>query len=419
MEAIECDLSWELYFEQEVAKHKVLDAPLIEAIRSDLLAKDKRLKPPLWADDARHQSHMVEEARAEIVGALKMTQQRLRLQHYDEWRNGLMSNVVTAATTDSVAIYDELDDLLEELVAGDDDTSASNGTSAGNGSETGNSEPVLSCSGKMIADSNSVGLFDLASYAFPDTEHLQADLVSLSNAELRSRLDHLLHQRGLDGKLICYLDIRDECCAIGEVMNRRGIQPPKLRPQRSLPMLPKGQKYDVPDTVMSRDRQVLDLHWLHCRGKRDRIEHKAYGDLFTGDEFDFDLAVQFACKGWSLASKTVKVLDLIDFEQMQMAFFRMKHIDDAWKNGFSSMNTTISKRLREYVVKEPEFAMHIEGLKRLWLAEKMVAVADLDGEKIIGLVYGWLMNEEPLTKGTMNAKLKRMRRRTTPKSRRS
>lgn len=50
---------------------------------------------------------------------------------------------------------------------------------------------------------------------------------------------------------------------------------------------------------------------------------------------------------------------------------------------------------------------------------RMVAVADLKGEKIIGQVYGWLMNEEPLAKGTLNAKLKRMRRRTAPKSRRS
>lgn len=411
-------IEWSEHFDQEVAKHPELDELLVESIRADLQAKEKQLKSHFRLDDRQRQSQMVAEVRSVVNGALQSARQRLRLQRYDEWRYGLRLSRAAVVAGDSDAIYDELDDLLLD-VQQDSDTSGDGVVSTVSDSAFSNQGTVSVELDGEPADTCSLGQPVLVNYEFPDTEHLQAKFALLSNAELRVQIEFMLNQRGSDGQLVPYLQIRDECCAIGEVMNRRGIQPPKLRPQRSLPMLPKGQKYDVPDTVMSRDRQVLDLHWLHCRGKRDRIEHKAYGDLFTGDEFDFDLAVQFACKGWSLASKTVKVLDLIDFEQMQMAFFRMKHIDDAWKNGLSSMNTTISKRLREYVVKEPDFAVHIEGLKRLWLAEKMVVAAGLCGEKIIGQVYGWLMNEEPLAKGTLNSKLKRMRRRTAPKSRRS
>lgn len=413
------DIDWREYFDQEVAKYPEIDGHLVEIVRAELHAQMLGSQFPGRKSDTSHQPEMFAGVRQAIADALKTSYQRLRLQRYDEINLGLKRDASSIVVPGSGALYDELDDLLD-----DDEADIRVAIDPTNPAQPcpertcSNTVPLPDCD--LAADVEAHATGDLvAAYTFPDSEHLQTELALKSNAELRGQLELLLNQRGSDGQLISYLEIREECCAIGEVMNHRGVTPPKLRLQRSLPKLPKDQKYDLPDTFMSRDRQVLDLHWLHCRGKRDQLEHKAYVDLFAEDDFDFDRASNFAAKGWNLASKTIKVLDLMDFEQMQMAFFRMKHIDDAWKNGFLSMNTTISKRLRKYVVKEPEFAVHIEGLKRLWLAEKMVAVADLNGEKIIGQVYGWLMNEEPLAKGTLNAKLKRMRRRTAPKSRRS
>lgn len=412
------DIAWVAYFEQQVARHPELDELMIEAIRAELQAIDSKTKPPCWQDDRQHQAQMVQEAQRAIVDGVKTARQRLRLQRYDEYCMGLALPMSSSPVRDSTDFDDELDDLLRDI-------DASDGTDPINSLPVTETTEITASVASPIStdhsgnDQRATESFDLQRYSFPETEDLQIEYRQLSNADLRARLEQLLCRRDSDGRLISYLEIRDECCAIGEVMNCRGIQPPRCRPLRSLPKLPAGGKYSAVETVMARDRQVLDLHWLHCNGKRDRLGHKAFADLFAGDDFDFDLASVFASKGWNLASKTVKVLNLLDFEQVQMAYFRMKHIDDAWRNAETSMNTTVAKRLREWAIKEPGFAVHTEGLKQLWLAERMAAVVGITGQKIIGQIYGWLMNEEPLAKATLSAKLKRMKRRTAPRSGRS
>lgn len=411
------EIAWVEYFEQQVANHPELNGNLIEAIRAELQAIDNKKKPPLWQDDRPHQALMVQEAQRAIAKGLATARQRLRLQRYDEFCLGSAPRFESSPVREAAEFNDELDDLLLDLCSGDA-TDPANSQSEAEATEITVAVVSTVSNEHSGNDRPATEGFDLQNYYFPHTEDLQTEYQRLSNVDLRVRLDQLLSQRDSNGRLISYMEIRNECCAIGEVMNHRRIQPPKLRPQRCLPKLPKGEKYSTVDTVMARDRQVLDLHWLHCNGKRDRLGHKAFADLFEGDDFDFDLAGVFACKGWSMASKTVKALDLDDFEQIQMAYFRMKHIDDAWRNAENSMNTTIAKRLRKATFKEPDFAQHIEGLKQLWLAEKMSQTAGIAGQKIIGQIYGWLMNEEPLSKATLHAKLKRMRRRTAPESRR-
>lgn len=370
------NIEWAEYFDQQVAKHQELDGLLIDAIRAELLVIDSKKRPPLWRDDRQHQAKMIQEAQHVIAKALATARQQLRLKHYDEYCLGLTPRRVSSSVREAGDFNDELDDLLLDIDAGDETDSACS-TSETEVSNMSGLEATPVSANHSDSEQSSADDLNLQNYAFPDTEEFQTKYRLLSSGDLRAELDRLLNQRNAGGQLISYLEIRNECCAIGEVMNCRGMQPPKLRPQRSLPKLSEGKKYDLAETVMARDRQVLDLHWLHCNGKRDRLGHKAFADLFEGDDFNFDLAGVFACKGWSMASKTVKTLDLDDFEQIQMAYYRMKNIDDAWKNAENSMNTTIAKRLRKATFKEPDFAQHIEGLKQLWLAEKMSQAAGI------------------------------------------
>ena len=96
-----------------------------------------------------------------------------------------------------------------------------------------------------------------------------------------------------------------------------------------------------------------------------------------------------------------------------MAYLRSKEVDDAWRNASTAMNTTIDRRLREQAVKEPVLKPHIEDLKHLWVADK---IAGNMGQKVIGEVHGWLSGATPLAASTLSQKLRRMRRRTAPKS---
>lgn len=317
-----------------------------------------------------------------------------------------------------VSLDDELDDLLLQL--SEDDAEAEPAAQ-----ETQQIAPTcaqVATNGEqkaqIAADPIEHPAADfLKDYGFPDTALIEPEYESLPDAELRRVLIALSNTSPAKGELMPYHLFRDQYCAISMVMNQRGIQPPIFRPKRSLPKPIKGQKPDLSDTLMMLDRQVIDLHWLHCRGKRDLLAtHKYFAELFAEEEFNIDLAAEFACKSWSIASKTHKVLDLMDFDQWQMAYFRGKPIEDSWRNAELTMNSTIDKRLRQHTLKKQEFAAHVQGLKQLWLADKMAS--DL-GQKMVGQVYGWLTGEEPLAKGTLSAKLKRMKRRTAPMSSRS
>lgn len=164
-----------------------------------------------------------------------------------------------------------------------------------------------------------------------------------------------------------------------------------------------------------RDRQVIDMHWLHCRGKRDVVPGKDFAGIFSDDELDFYLAGQLASKGWSHDIKAEKSLNLIPHEQLQLAILRSKSIADAWGNAERTMLTTIEKRLREQAVTTPSLKPHIEDLKHLWLAEKIIGKGK-GRLPLIAQMHAWISGKAPLATSTLSEKLKRMRIRTGSKA---
>lgn len=239
------------------------------------------------------------------------------------------------------------------------------------------------------------------SYYFPDVCLAQVDFTPLNSNDQTRALKALIGTAG------AYHQIREEYCAIALAMNERGEVPPKFRPQRPLP--PRTQKATSDDTLMMRDRQVIDMHWLHCRGKREELPDRAFATLFVEEELDIDVAGVLASKAWTNEIKADKVLNLIPHEQLQLACLRTKAVAEAWRNAESSMKTTIDRRLRKQLVSEPSLKPHIEDLKLLWLAEK---VLDGEGLAAVAQMHGWLAGKAPLSISTLSTKLKRMRRRT-------
>lgn len=251
-------------------------------------------------------------------------------------------------------------------------------------------------------------------YRFPWVDESNASRFALmTDSELTSALGALINRRGSDRQPTSYLDIRIrvDCCTINVVMNQRGLLPPAFRPNRPLPKPVRGFKPSDEETIMLVDRQLIDIHWLHCRGRRHSLGGREFAELLNGDDFNRDLAERFALKGWTADIKSVKVLKLVEYDQWQMSVLRPKTIRDIWRNSRKSMENTIDLRLREQAVKEPDLTPHIEDFKYLWLADKIVGHL---GQKIVGQVHSWLNGKLPLAPSTLSPKLRRMRRRTDP-----
>lgn len=436
-----CVDEWEEYFKEEVSKRPELGQSLVEVLHRELVAIAK-VERRTWGEGEEYRVRMNAEVIKAIASAWKTVQCRVRLQQCDEYMLlGRRLPVPPAASPITATEADlELDDLLTLLDDHDVPHAASIGGGNGNRNNLARADeagravapagtpatarrvPTGSASGHAAAGEELAGhgvapvLKEVEVYCFPDTAAKQAQLSALADHELRAAMDALLKGRNAEGSLSSYLSIRDAYCAMSEVMNRRGLMPPRFRPQRSLPAPVMGRKATPDDTLMMRDRQVIDLHWLHCAGKRDELDAGEFTSLFAADEFDFDRASKLAAKSWKTEVKIAKVLNLDVHEEWQMACLRSKGVDDAWRNALRSMRTVIDRRLREQAFVEPGLKKDIEDLKLLWVADKMAGELGLAA---ISKVHGWLACKAPLALSTMSAKLRRMRRRTAPKGGRS
>lgn len=321
-------------------------------------------------------------------------------------RSELRARECNRVSAQDAALDNELDDLLLSFEDDDDIASAARDaealiTKCAKAFES----PMAAEVPPDPADVESARL--LADYWFPDTAAVQLDVALLTDSDLTQALNALVKAVSRSVPLAPYHVIRERYCAISVVMNERGCVPPRFRLQRPLP---RKQKDATPgDTLMMRDRQIIDMHWLHCRGKRDALPDRAFAELFVGDELDFDLAAFLAEKSWTSEAKAEKVLNLIPHEQLQLACLRTRTINDAWRNSEKSMKTTIDRRLREQLVAEPSLKPHVEDLKLLWLADKMVGMSGLAA---VAQMHGWLSGKAPLSISTLHGKLRRMRRRT-------
>jgi len=194
-------------------------------------------------------------------------------------------------------------------------------------------------------------------------------------------------------------------CAVSLELNERDGVAPQFRPVRRL-----GQNkgHSNEESALSNDRQVIDLHWLYRTGKRNSIDHNQFADLFTQDQFDFELAAELSAKAWTADHKSANVLNLGDYEMLQLSWFRTKTVNDQWRNANKRMNGTIDRKLRAQTVREPAFAKHIDGLKKVWLVTHL---AGQYGPVATARLYGW-MTGQALAKSTWSGKVKTMNKRT-------
>lgn len=401
----EYEIDWKEYIDREIIEHPWMDTHLIDLVWDELHAKDAEEKGARFFDATRHRSNMLAAAKEAIAAVKETSRTRMKLQRWDEFQNGVIRNTPQRSADHTEWQEDALDDLLIESEAiGDGETTAQAQPSNGVSSETQNIGDDSAESAQLLA----APVADpLAYYEFPETAAHERDYDQLSDGELIEALRDLVTDQAP------YHVIRDRYTAIACIMNRRGVFAPKFRPQHSLPRNKKVATDDM--KLMMRDRQVIDMHWLHCRGKRDVVPGKCFANIFVGDELDFSLASQLASKEWKLEIKAERSLNLFRHEQLPLAILRGKEVADDWRNAERSMLTTIDKRLREQALTNPSLKSHIEDFKRLWLAEKIIGRGK-GRLPLIAQMHGWISGKAPLATSTLSEKLKRMRIRTGPQA---
>ncbi|MBT3045010.1 MAG: hypothetical protein KME67_19300 [Candidatus Thiodiazotropha sp. (ex Codakia orbicularis)] len=123
-----------------------------------------------------------------------------------------------------------------------------------------------------------------------------------------------------------YRDIRDNYCALNIVLNERRAIAPIFRLFRK-PNRNKGLSND--EVLLARDRQVIDLHYLFVN-HRDSVNpnDEQYRPLFESDEFNSELASEFASLKWKSGTKAQRSLKLKSSIQEELWILREKKIAD-------------------------------------------------------------------------------------------
>lgn len=216
------------------------------------------------------------------------------------------------------------------------------------------------------------------------------------NQALLELLAQLCSSTRADGRPTDYVDISDKYLEINIALDELGITPPRFRPNRRAPATRQKHLYDssASNRKLSCDQQLVDLHWLFCAGKRDRIPEAGIEQLFEGPEFDWDAARQLAEKPWKSETKAIRSLRLSDFEQMQLCKLQTPKVRMRWdrvRAAAPGVEVALKNRARHF----PSLSAEVQDLVRLWQANKLCSSAPL---RDTALVHMWLTGRsEPLS----------------------
>jgi len=236
---------------------------------------------------------------------------------------------------------------------------------------------------------------------WPDLWNLYA---AESNDEL---LDMLAKQVTRMSKVACFEDERAQYRAIHLALNRRLVTPPRLRiPIRG--RKPDGKSFTTAEQALTIDKQVIDLDWLHCSGKRDAIPEKDLGSLFSSDaHIDWNMAEQLAQKPWRSDTKVIESLRLSDAEQFPLAILQSSKIRMRWtdlQKQQAKVETTLKNRADRY----PTLSSAIPSLVAVWKADRMAADASL---KTKAKLHQWIVGSTtPMASEQFREQLRKVRR---------
>ncbi|GJH34209.1 hypothetical protein CBA19CS91_15650 [Paraburkholderia hospita] len=195
-------------------------------------------------------------------------------------------------------------------------------------------------------------------------------LQDIASDSLLSELQQNSRVRDRQGHAVQYGAVRQQLCAIAIELNRRALDQPQLAPRFRPERRPPYDCVTPEQIALSRDRQVIDLHWLWCTGHRTIPDSRDYVGLLDGDEFDFQLASKFACEKWTLARKA-ECLRLDAQREWQLAAIQTREFQKKWDRIWKQ-RPVMERRFFDSLTERRASRGHVEEWLQLWTVYRMV-----------------------------------------------
>lgn len=231
---------------------------------------------------------------------------------------------------------------------------------------------------------------------------------SETNEELLDLLSKLCASTDAMGRPTDYAHIAGEFLRMNMAVNELCITPPRFRPNRRAPSTKRKDLYAGSTSYrqLSCDQQLIDLHWLFCSGKRDRIPEAGIGHLFEGPKFDWVAAKSLTEKMWKAETKAIRSLALTDFDQFQLAKLQSHAIRKRWERALLDA-PMIEVALKNRARRHPSLLAEIQVLTQLWQADQLCSGSSLKDK---AHVHMWLCRRsEPWAAQMTRDRLRKLR----------
>lgn len=175
----------------------------------------------------------------------------------------------------------------------------------------------------LVSNKKAIGEYQFVSPSI--LNDLKTSFADTPSQELNERIGALCFPK--DKSHFSYLEVRNEICAINLVLNERHQLAPQFRSMRKPPRVSE-KKYNESDSILSNDRQIIDIHWLWLSPQKHfHIKSSEYKGLLSGQDFDWELAERFV-KHVGKAGLKADLLELTELEELMLFSIQSKASKD-------------------------------------------------------------------------------------------
>lgn len=215
-------------------------------------------------------------------------------------------------------------------------------------------------------------------------EKFKALFSSTKSSQLNERMEALCFPK--DKSYFSYSEIRDEVCAINLELNQRQEIAPQFRSMCKPPRV-SMTKYNELDSMMSNDRQLIDIHWLWLSyDKNSHIEPPEYKGLLSGKDFDWELAERFVKRVGKTQLKS-SLLGLTEFEELMLLSLQRKSTKDRLSTIGNAYSDAVGKIRTAALSPKSKFPIDtLENTYQIFRALKIARGSPIQAARIYTLI---------------------------------
>jgi hypothetical protein len=234
----------------------------------------------------------------------------------------------------------------------------------------------------LIENKKEVGEYQFVS--LPILNGLKTSLSDIPSQQLNELMRTLCFPK--DKSHFSYLEIRNKICAINLVLNERHQLAPQFRSMCKPPRVSE-KKYNKSDSILSNDRQIIDLHWLWLsHQKHSHIEPLEYKGLLSGKNFDWELAERFV-KHVGKTGLKADLLGLTELEGLMLFSIQSKASKDRLYTISRAYHEAVRKIRTAVLSPKSKFpADNLENTYKIYSALKIARGSPSQAAEIYNLI---------------------------------